>query len=178
MKKICIFVDGSNLYHSLRNICGRTKIDFDKFASSVCSRISELISEDVTLIRTYYYSAPVNAKQEPEKAKRQQKFFDHLRHLQKFEVNLGRLEPRGNTFIEKDVDIKISVHMLSFARKNIYDISILVSDDGDFYSVLNEVKDMGKMTVYAGFHKTRVLLEQSDYYLNMRDLIDDDLFIE
>jgi uncharacterized LabA/DUF88 family protein len=64
---------------------------------------------------------------------------------------LGRLEPRGNTFIEKGVDIFMAVDMLKYAYDDIYDVAIVVSGDGDFAEAVEAVKDLGKHVEHAYF---------------------------
>jgi len=185
MNRVCVFIDGSNFYHNLKNSLGETHIDFSKFLKNVCDRIGG----EARLIRCYYYNAPVNKQVFPERAKEQQRFLDKLRFIPKFEVRLGRLEKKyyrcpmcgekisiecpkcsfeaGFTFIEKEVDVKIAVDMISFARKDIYDVGVLVSNDGDFKSVLQELKELGKMTVYAGFSVTNELQEHADDFIKL-----------
>jgi uncharacterized LabA/DUF88 family protein len=182
---VCIFIDGSNFYHNIKNKIGFTDIDFRKFIDKICKSLKF----KTNFIRCYYYNSPVNKQIYPERARKQQKFFDALRLLPKFEVNLGRLEKRYNlcpkcgeritiecqncnahsefTFIEKEVDVRIAVDMLSLARKNIYDVGVLVSDDGDFKPVFRELKELGKTPVFAGFSMTRVLMEESDIYIKL-----------
>ncbi len=41
--------------------------------------------------------------------------------------------------------------MLSMATKNLYDIAVLVSGDGDFDKAIKEVKDLGKHVENAYF---------------------------
>lgn len=145
MERVCIFIDGSNLYHGLKNLFGRTGLDFGAFA--------ERLANGRKLIRTYYYSATVSAKQNPELARDQQRFFASLGQLPYFDIRLGRLEPRGNTFVEKGVDIALAVDMLSMAFVDAYDTAILVSSDGDFAKVIRAVCDLGKHVEVACFHR-------------------------
>jgi RNA polymerase subunit RPABC4/transcription elongation factor Spt4 len=44
------------------------------------------------------------------------KIFAKLRNLSYFDIRLGRLEPRGDTYVEKGVDIAIAVDMISMVR--------------------------------------------------------------
>jgi len=144
VEKVAIFIDGSNLYHGLKNEIGNTRLDFQKFI--------EWLLDGRKLVRTYYYNAPVTAS-DP-KAREQQKFFDRLRSIPYFDVRLGRLEPRGNTQVEKGVDIAIAVDMVSMAFKGHYDVAILVSSDGDFGVAVSAVKDSGKHVEVACFPRS------------------------
>ncbi len=55
--RVMIFIDGSNLYHSLKGFFKRTDIDMGKFGYRLL--------EKRRLIRIYYYNAKVGRKEEP-----------------------------------------------------------------------------------------------------------------
>lgn len=122
MERVCVYLDGSNFYHSLKGECGQTRLDFAKFVSWLVG--------DRHLVRTYYHTAAVSHDQT--QAQKQQRFLAMLKRIPYLEIKLGRLEPRGNTYVEKGIDVAISVDMLSMAVKNVYDTAILVSCDGDY----------------------------------------------
>jgi len=134
---VMIFIDGSNLYHCLKQELGAVRIDMGKLVTKLCS--------DRRLIRTYYYNAPINQGGDPEAYQSQQRFFERLRRIPYFEVKLGRLEKRPDgDLVEKGVDIMMAVDMLQLAHRNVYDTAILVTGDGDFDYVVRLVKDLGK----------------------------------
>jgi len=114
------------------------------------------------LVRTYYYNAAVRADADPDRAKQQQRFFDRLQKIPYFDVRLGRLEPRGNTFVEKGVDVGLAVDMLSMAVRDLYDTAVLVSCDGDYVTAIRAVQDMGKHVEVACFQKAYHLKAAAD----------------
>ena len=57
--RIMIFIDGSNLYHSLKGHFKRTDVDIGKFCKKLLDKRR--------LVRIYYYNAEVGRKQEPER---------------------------------------------------------------------------------------------------------------
>lgn len=161
MERINIFIDGSNFYHGLKNHIGRTGVNFHEFSKLLCGGNRKLI-------RTYYYNAPYKKDEiDDEKYKSQQKFFSGLYDTPYLEVRLGRLEPRGNTFIEKGVDIFLAVDMLKYAYDDMYDTAILVSGDGDFAEAVEAVKDRGKHVEHAYFKgaSTVALKKACDKYI-------------
>ncbi len=135
-ERVAIFIDGSNLYHCLQQEFGPTKVDMQKLAEKLCG--------GRRLIRTYYYNAAHDQKSNPSAYAEQQKFFNALTYIPYFEVKLGRLERRGDTMIEKGVDLRMAVDMLLMALTNAYDTAILVTGDGDFSYVVEEIKERGK----------------------------------
>ena len=50
----------------------------------------------------------------------------------------------SNVAIEKKVDIKIAIDIISLAYENAYDTAVLVSGDGDFVPVVKKVKKLKK----------------------------------
>jgi uncharacterized LabA/DUF88 family protein len=157
MERVCIYIDGSNLYHRLKEEFGQARLDFAKF-------IAWLVGNRV-LVRTYYYTAAVTY--DAEQASKQQRFLASLKRIPYLEIKLGRLEPRGNTHIEKGLDVTVSVDMLSMASKNLYDVAILVSCDGDYVKAVDAVKDTGKHVEVACFQKAYHLREHADRIIHL-----------
>lgn len=136
-KRVMLFIDGSNFYHAVKQICGKASVDFAKL-------VSALVGPGRDLVRVYYYNAPVNALEVPEQYSRQQRFLSALRRLDYFEVKLGRLVRRPNGMVEKGVDVRLATDMVAAGLRDRYDVAVLVSGDGDFADAVQIVKDAGK----------------------------------
>ena len=174
-ERIMIFIDGSNFYHNLKTHNFNTKIDFKKF--------SDLLCEGRKYVRNYYYNAPIKQADDPGEYKKQQLFFDSLRRTSYLELKLGYFLKKTNICeecshvlnypVEKGWDVNLAVDMMSMAYKNLYDVAILVSADGDFASACQCVKDLGKHieNTYFGHGSSWHLLNICD----VRILIDQDL---
>lgn len=158
-ERVAIFIDGSNFYHCLKGEFGKVSIDFEK--------LIEALSAGRRLVRAYYYNAPVDQTSVPKMYAEQQRFFDTLRAVPYLDLRLGRLEKRGNSWVEKGVDVALAVNMLQLAYRDVYDTAILVSGDADFASALEAVKDLGKHTETAFVHYgcARQLREVSDRHV-------------
>ena len=141
-----IFIDGSNMYHSLKNIFGRTDIDMRRFCHKLLNRRQ--------LIRIYYYNAKVGKSEEPERYRHQQAFFASVNAIPYLELRLGRLVytnwPNVPPY-EKGIDVQLTTDMLTHSFKNNYDVVILVAGDSDFVGALQAVKDTGKHVEVALF---------------------------
>lgn len=143
-----VFIDGSNLYHDLINNFGKANLGFLAFAN--------FLSRNNKLVKVYYYSAPINQRDNPEGYRRQQQFFSSLSKIQRFEVKLGRLEKRSSgPPVEKGVDVTLAVDMVALAYSNVFDIAILVSGDADFVPAIRAVQDFGKKVTNVCFPKTK-----------------------
>jgi uncharacterized LabA/DUF88 family protein len=162
-ERVVIFIDGSNLYHMLKEEYPAKKVDYKKLADKMVNGRK--------LIRVYYYNSPLSSSQKDSYSK-QQKFFQRIKELPYFEIKLGRLEKRVQYLdetgikakfgeeklktvievfgtkieysVEKGTDVNIAVDMLEYANRNAYDTAILVSADGDFARSVTAVKDLGK----------------------------------
>lgn len=156
-EQVVIFIDGSNFYHGLRSRIGRTNIDFGKF--------SRKLAGERRLVRAYYYNSPVDQRAFPERYAAQQKFFSSLYQIPYLTVKLGRLEPRRGTWIEKGVDVKIAVDMITMAQRDLYDTCILVSGDGDFADAAEAVKSMGKHVEVAYTERNFQISKAADRFI-------------
>jgi uncharacterized LabA/DUF88 family protein len=142
-ERIAIFIDGSNLYHSLEENCNRFDLDFAAFSFK--------LSRGRALFRTYYYNVLRDPERNPQAYQDQQKFLAALYSTPYLEVRLGQSKVRGDIAIEKGIDIMLATDLLRFAWDDLYDVAILVSGDGDFAYALQAVKDMGKHVEVAAF---------------------------
>ena len=142
-RRVAIFIDGSNLYHSLEENCGRYDLNFHAF--------SRKLAGGRTIFRTYYYNVLQDPERNPQGYQDQQKFLTALHNTPYLEVRLGGSKMRGATTVQKGVDIMIATDLLRFAWDDRYDVAVLVSGDGDFSYVVQAVKDMGKHVEVAAF---------------------------
>ena len=146
--RVMVFIDGSNLYHSLKNHFYRTDLDIGKFCHYLLRRRQ--------LIRIYYYNARVGIKEEPERYKQQQAFFAGVNAIPYSELRLGRLVytnwPTAPPY-EKGTDVQLATDMITHNFKGNYDVAILVAGDNDYVGAVQAVKDNGKHVEIALFGK-------------------------
>jgi len=141
--KVAVFIDGSNLYHSLEENCKRWDLNFSAFSSKLC--------QGRPLYRTYYYNVLRDKDRNPQAYQDQQKFLSSLYNTPYLEIRLGGSKLRGDTAIEKGIDIMVSTDLLNMAWENRYDVGILVTGDGDFAYAAQAVKNLGKHVEVAAF---------------------------
>jgi uncharacterized LabA/DUF88 family protein len=138
-----VFIDGSNLYHVLTQICGRHDLRFGKFV--------EKLTAGRDLVRGYYYNVRQDRAHSPAAAQDQDRFLASLDEVPYLETKLGIHKQRGVEMVEKGVDVMIATDLVSGAFKNLYDTAILVSGDGDFFPAIEAVKDLGKHVEVVAF---------------------------
>ena len=154
--RVAIFIDGSNLYHALKNNFRRYDLNFAEFTSKLCG--------SRRLLRTYYYNVLQDPIQRPEGHREQQDFLDILRNTPYLEVRLGGTKITQGIPVEKGIDIMLSTDLLYFAWNDFYDVAVLVSGDADFAYALQAVKNMGKHVEVAYFESgtSKDLLDAAD----------------
>ncbi len=144
MKKVVIYIDGSNFYFSVRNKF-KCKIDIEKF----CKKLSE--GEELTKVN--YYISPVG-ESNPKMYVQQQKFLNKLSRIKNLSIIFGRLEKRKRDgkvyYIEKATDVNLALDLVLDAQANVYDKAYLISNDGDFSGAVKEtIKRFEKEMIYT-----------------------------
>ena len=152
-ERICIFVDGSNFYHSIKG-------SFDLHDNEVdFTKLINILKGDRLLIDVYYYNAPLDRGYNEKVYWNQQKFFAELSKIPGFHVvlcNMRKTIKGGKPeFTVKGDDIYLATDMVSLAYENKYDIAILVSGDGDFVPAIKRVQKLGKNVENAYFKVSR-----------------------
>ena len=158
--RVAVFIDGSNLYHGGRR--AGLRVDVQKLAKKLL--------DDRELIRNYYYAAVVPQEMSADVHQAQARFLASFDYAPYFEVKLGRIEPRPKgRWEEKGVDAQLATDMVFFAARNLYDVAILVSGDGDFKHTVQAVKDLGKHVENAYFREghSRELMKTCDRFIEL-----------
>jgi uncharacterized LabA/DUF88 family protein len=152
--RVAIFIDGSNLYHSVKNNFGRHDLNFTELANK--------LSANRRLFRIYYYNVLQDPAQYPESYREQQDFLDALRKTPYLEIRLG--STKRSLGVEKGIDVMIATDLLYFAWSGFYDVAILISGDADFAYAAQAVKNMGKHVEVAYFENgiSKDLLDVAD----------------
>ncbi len=155
--RVIIFIDGSNLYHSLKNNFKRVDLNFAEFTKKLVGQRH--------LIRTYYYNVLQEPVQKTDGTREQQDFLETLRKTQYLELRLGTTKLSQGVPVERGIDVMLATDLLYFASNNSYDIAILVSGDSDFGYTLQVVKNMGKHVEVAYFENaaSRDLINSADF---------------
>ena len=164
-ERVVIFIDGSNFYHSSKRLKVTDKINFQKL-------INELAGNR-DIIKVFYYNSPLDISMNPKIYWKQQKFFDMLRKIPKFEVILckqRKVKRAGEIEYEvKGDDTHLVSDLVGEAYENLYDTAIIVSGDEDFISPIKRVRKLGKKIENAYF--------SSSSSFNLRNACDSSIHI-
>jgi uncharacterized LabA/DUF88 family protein len=142
-ERVAVFIDGSNLYHGLKNHFRRQDLNFTNFVNKLCGSRS--------LFRTYYYNILQDQAKWPDTHREQHDFLGIINKTPYLEIKLGSTKVAQGVPVEKGIDIMLASDILYFAWHNLYDVAVLVSGDADFAYALQMVKNMGKHVEVAYF---------------------------
>lgn len=137
------------------------EIDYAKFI--------DFLVDGRKLERAYYYNSVVDQGSDPERYKKQMRFYGALNQIPYFQSKFGRLLVRstrlrcracGRAFtveeadcpkcgekhdctseVQKGVDVKLATDLLVHAFKDHYDIAVLVTGDGDLAEAVEQVTE-------------------------------------
>lgn len=137
MKKVAIFVDVQNIYYTTRDAFARP-FNYRQFWQQV--------EQEYDIVEAYAYAIDRNDAS-------QQKFQSALRHIG-FEVKLKPFIQRSDGSAKGDWDVGLTIDVLRSAPN--VDEVILLSGDGDFAILLDEIKthDNVGSTVYGVLNLT------------------------
>lgn len=169
--RVYVFIDGSNLYKGMQSFIGP-----GSFSPKAINKLAEhLCGPTRRLVRIMYYNSPL--KRDDVGYKAQQRFFEGLRRISYLKLQLGHLRKREvkiycNTckellteavckkckqtlpfirYMDKGTDVHIATDLLVQAFDNQYDTAILISEDGDFTTAVQEVQRLRKKVENAYF---------------------------
>jgi len=152
-ERVSIFIDGSNLYNSLKAI--KEKIDFEKLISSLTGKRK--------LITAFYYIASLDINHNKDKYWEHQRFLENLRKIPNFKVVLCRMKKHKKNKKDFDFEVKgddvcLTIDLISGAYENLYDTAVIISGDEDFVPAVKKIQTLGKKAEDAYF-----LSSSSDY---------------
>lgn len=147
--RVMVFIDGSNLYKRTKSLINEgNQVDIKKLTSKLLGKRK--------LERIYYYNT-YSPSEDPEVQKAQQKFLEVLGWIDYLQKRMGRLIPKEytvkcpnsacgteftfKTHIQKGVDTRMAVDMVTFAVSDAYDIAILLSGDEDLVEAVDYVRE-------------------------------------
>jgi uncharacterized LabA/DUF88 family protein len=136
--RVCIFIDGSNIYHNLDNIRPGYKLHYGKLIDHIIHR------GDRVLVKAYYFGSD-----QPGPNFGQSSFFYELRNLG-IETTIFPLVDRGGRQLEKGVDVGLAVKMLAMAKDGSFDYGVLVAGDKDYVQLVSEVQRAGRVVELVG----------------------------
>lgn len=157
--RVMVFIDNSNVYQSLKAL---NKIDRQWPKAYNPQILAERLSGNRQLIKTFFYCAPPPEylKNEGDSGKKkywtQISYYEEIKKLPNLELKYAYLTgTKGDDLHEKNLDSQLIVDMQREAIQDTFDIAILVGCDGDYQSLAQEIKRLGKRIELLYFRGNR-----------------------
>lgn len=149
MARISVYIDNSNVFKNIRAI---RRVVGDKSWVQLYDplKLAEKLAGKNELISVYFYCVPPPAwlLTEGEESKKKHatasRYYTAIGKLPKVEVKYGYLQGDKEDPHEKNVDTQLATDMVAHAALGQYDTAILVSNDGDYTSAIENIKKLGK----------------------------------
>jgi len=154
-QRVGVFIDIQNLYHSAKNLYG-ARVNF--------SELLKRLTKDRKLVRALAYVV----RSDPSTG--EEAFFDAL-EKSGIEVRSKDIQVFASGAKKADWDVGIAVDAIRMA--NMFDITVLVSGDGDFVPMVKYLQwGLGKGVEVAAFGKTTNsgLREAADTFIDLDSL--------
>ncbi len=129
MERVIVFIDNSNIFKGFRKY--DMKVDYEKLKNE--------INRDRELHGIFLYEGVVYPMSPGKK-----KWYEELNKRSGYLIKASFDKIASSGVIEKKVDIKIAIDIISLAYENAYDTAVLVSGDGDFVPIVKKLKELDK----------------------------------
>lgn len=153
-KKVAVFIDGSNFYFKLKTLVPH-KMDLIHYRYR--DLIKNYLNADETLSYIGYYVGVVrddgkhkNSAKAQDLRRHQQQLFAELRK-QKIEIVRGYLLDYDGRFMEKGVDVRLAIDIVTMAYEKQYDTAFVVSSDTDLIPAIQKAQSRKREVVHIGF---------------------------
>ena len=146
-KRVAVFIDNSNIFHYIHNIRKTDK-------GWVCLYDPLILAQNLAGSRNlvyvgFYCVRPpsyllTGSVLEQKRYNLTQKYYSEIEKLSNVSIKFGDLKGTRNALQEKNLDTQLSTDMVTMAALDKYDIAILVSNDGDYKSAIENTKLFNK----------------------------------
>lgn len=146
-KRVAVFIDNSNVFHYLHAL---KKIDRNWICLYNPLTLAEKLAGNRNLVYVGFYCVHPPAyllsgtAADLKRYTTTQKYYGAIEKLQTVSVKFGDLKGTKGQLQEKNLDTQLATDMVTMAALDKYDVAILVSNDGDYKSAIENTKLFNK----------------------------------
>lgn len=143
IKRVAVFIDNSNVFHHIHNV---KKIDKNWVGLYDPLILSQKLAGKRNLVYVGFYCVRPpsyllsGSLEEQKRYNITQKYYSEIEKLENVSIKFGDLRGSKGQLQEKNLDTQLSTDMVAMAALNKYDIAVLVSNDGDYKSAIENTK--------------------------------------
>ncbi len=146
-KRVAVFIDNSNVFHHIRDI-RKTDRNWTCLYNPLILAEKLAGKRNLVFVGFYCVRPPSYLISGNEEQKQRynitQKYYGEIEKLDLVTVKYGYLVETNGKPYEKNVDTQLSTDMVAMAALNKYDVAILISNDGDYKSAVENTKKFSK----------------------------------
>ena len=168
--KICIYIDGLNLYYSCLKHTSYRWLDVNKMC--------HFLFPNDEIIKIKYFTAPIKIREndkDHDRPNRQQVYLRALKTLPNLEIiegiflshNVSMKLANGNGYAlvikseEKGTDVNIASHLINDAHNSVFEMAVVISNDSDLVTPIRMVTEQLELpvTVISPYDKNNIQLQ-------------------
>ena len=157
MSKVAVFIDNSNVFRSILKIKKNGDKSWECFYDPYQLAVKLAGNRELVSVNFYCVHPPVYLLDEDDAHKRKyvltERYYSTIEKLPKTEVKYGDLRGSRGSTQEKNVDTQIVSDIITQAALSKFDIAIIVANDGDYVSAIENAKTFGKKIEVVYFRK-------------------------
>lgn len=146
-KRVAVFIDNSNVFHNIYNfrksdtnwVCLYDPLFFAKKLAG---------QRNLAYIGFYCVRPPsyllAGSEEDKKRYNITQKYYGTIEKITSITVKYGDLKGTRGDLQEKNLDTQLGTDMVAMAALNQYDVAILISNDGDYKSAIENTKKFNK----------------------------------
>lgn len=146
-KRVAIFIDNSNVFHNILNI-RKADANWSCLYNPLILGQKLAGGRELVYIGFYCVRPPsyLLAGNEGERMRynKTQQYYSRIEKLPIVNVKYGDLKGTKGNLLEKNSDTQMSTDMVAMAALNKYDTAVLISNDGDYKSAVENTKLFNK----------------------------------
>jgi len=146
-KRVAVFIDNSNVFHHIYDI---RKIDKSWVSLYNPFVLAQKLAGNRNLVYVGFYCVRPpsyllsGTREERERYNLTQKYYGEVEKLPNVLIKFGDLKGTKGHLQEKNLDTQLATDMVAMAAFDKYDVAILVSNDGDYKSAIENTKLFNK----------------------------------
>lgn len=149
MARVSVYIDNSNVFKNIKAI-KNTSGDKNWVQLYNPLKLAEKLAGKNELVSVYFYCVPpppwllTEGEDSKNKHAIASRYYAAVGKLPKVQVRYGYLQGNKGNPHEKNIDTQLGTDMVTHAALGQYDTAVLVSNDGDYTSAIENTKRLGK----------------------------------
>jgi len=144
---VAVFIDNSNVFKSIRKVRA-VDHQWESFYNPHKLALNLTGNRNLVYVGFYCVHPPVSLLSEDAEHKKKhiltEQYYSSVEKLPLTQVKYGQLHGKPGSYVEKNLDTQICADIITMAAMGEFDVAILVSNDGDFVSAVENIKKFGR----------------------------------